>query len=68
MLRAEFNAAHKAVDDAKAEIDKLIKEIGFSRTAIYISKDLVYKRKSQFEPHLHSNVTIEIGYPNTKKQ
>ena len=49
------------------EMDKLISKIGYSRTAIYISNDILYKRKYDLEPENQANVTLEIGFPNTKK-
>ena len=42
MLRAEFNAAHKAVDEKNAEIDKLISYIEQAKKDNTVPKELVH--------------------------
>ena len=49
MLRAEFNAAHKAVDEADAEIDKLIKHIEQAKNDQSVPREMVHSYSTRLD-------------------
>ena len=66
MLRAEFNAAHKAVDEKDAEIDKLIKYIEQAKKDKTVPKEMVHSYSIRLDQLLTQGDSQLVAF--TKKQ